>query len=93
MYPDDVVRTLIVSESVICPKCKRDVSKQRFAIKENDLLWKIFTINMCWLSGIDFLQHLKGVHMIKKEEYDVMNKLDMTKPLLVKNFNELRGNV
>ena len=80
--------TFMVKNSVICPKCNKNISDRKFAIKLHDLLWKIFTANLLLISSEPIPFHLIGINLFRSEDYGKA-RICKSKPFIVNSFKEL----
>jgi|SRR3989344_1165454 len=78
-------KTLLVKNTLICPKCKKDISNEKFAIKEKDMLMKFVAANICISIG-DVPKHLKRAYSLETKIYNRHKSLFNSKPKLVDKF-------
>ena len=69
---DDVSKSIIVKDTIICPKCSKDISNGQCMIRENELLMRLVTANLC-LSDGDVPNHLQGAFPLNKKDYRFVN--------------------
>ena len=78
-------KTIIVKDAVICPKCKKDVSNEKFALKENDTLMKLVAANISISIG-DIPKHLRRAYCLEPAIYSQHKSAFKSKPKLVGKF-------
>ena len=78
-------KTIIVKDAVICPKCKKDVSNEKFALKENDTLMKLVAANIIISIG-SVPNHLKRAYCLEPAIYNRHKSKFKSKPKLVGKF-------
>jgi len=77
--------TIILKDAVTCPKCKKDISNEKFAIKENDILMKLVAANISTSIG-DVPKHLRRAYCLETKAYNQHKSLFKSKPKLVDKF-------
>lgn len=80
--PQNASDTLVVKNSIICPKCKKDISGERCIVKANELLMRLVTANICISVG-DLPPHLEGAFSIRKKDYDLVKGICKSRLKLV----------
>jgi uncharacterized CHY-type Zn-finger protein len=75
----------LVEKQIICPKCRKDISNEKFMIKESQLMWSLITANICKQID-DVPSHLEGVTRIDERGYDIMKEKCKSIPNLVEKF-------
>lgn len=79
---------VLVKDPVICPKCKKDISDEKFEISSSDFFLAMITAGICrigQLKGheIETPAHLRGGHSLNPADFEKMKKICRTKPKLV----------
>ncbi|MBD3249620.1 hypothetical protein GF336_06260 [Candidatus Woesearchaeota archaeon] len=78
-------KTIMIKNSLICPKCKKDINNKECLIRSHDILMGFIAANICMDEG-DVPPHLDGTFPLKKKDYDIIKKNFKTRPKLVKKF-------
>ena len=78
-------KTLLVKDTLMCPKCKKDISNEKFAIKENDMLMKLVAANISISIG-NVPKHLKRAYCLETKIYNRHKSPFNSKPKLVGKF-------
>ena len=79
------IKTIIVKDTIICPKCKKDVSNEKFALKENYTLMKLVAANISISIG-DVPKHLRRAYSLETGIYNQHKSAFKSKPKLVGKF-------
>ena len=79
------LESMIILNSVICQKCKIDISNEKFSIKSHEILMKFVVSNLGASIG-DVPNHLRDAYPVNKEEYNKMKIVCKSKPKLVNKF-------
>lgn len=69
--PEKASESLIVKNKITCPKCGKDISKNKCMVKQNDMLMRFVTANICTRLD-DVPDHLKGAYPLLKKDYDLV---------------------
>ena len=83
--PGAPVESLLVKKLVVCPKCKQDISNQRFAVGEVEFLMCMVTANMLMGMGEPQPPHLKGIIIAKPVAYNQLKAEFHARPRFVKS--------
>jgi hypothetical protein len=75
--------SFLVKNRILCPKCKKDVSDQRFAIGERETLMQLIVVNMLMASKEPVPSHLRGVILATRTGYDQLKADFYARPKLV----------
>ena len=82
---DQPSETMLVKESIVCPKCRNDISNGRCALQTNYVLMRLVAANISLSIG-DVPNHLRGAYPINKKEYEKIKIICKSKPKLVSKF-------
>lgn len=69
--PEKPLETLIVKNTIICPKCRKGISHGNCMVKTNEFLMRLATANIC-LSVGDVPKHLQGAYPLRKRDYNLV---------------------
>lgn len=75
-------QTFRIVESIICPKCGKDISEEKCRINKTELVFSIMAAGMDLLREEEQPEHLKGI-IIAKNDCKISAK---SKPLLVEKL-------
>ncbi len=84
--PSNPVESVLVEDSVICPKCKQDISNQQFLLKKHELLLHLFGTAMVGQIMKTLPKHLQGVYTVHEKDYSILQNICKSKPKLVNRF-------
>lgn len=79
---DNASKSIIVKDAIICPKCSKNISNEQCMVKENDLLMKFVTANICLSCG-EVPKHLQGAFPLSKRTYGLVKGKCKSRPKLV----------
>ena len=74
--------TLLVKELITCPKCHKDISNEKCALKENDTLIRLVAANISISIG-SVPKHLMRAYSVDKKIYKVAKSAFKSKPKLI----------
>ncbi len=70
---DNISESVAVKESIICPKCKKDISQGKCLVKQNYFLMSLLVANISLIGEakkeFSVPQHLQGSIPLKKQQY------------------------
>lgn len=87
--PKKPLTSIIVKESVFCPKCKKDLSKEKFTVSKNDILLSFIAVDVCLISqaksphGLKIPEHLQGIRPLTNSQLKKIKPYCKSKPKLV----------
>jgi len=82
---DKPSKTILVKEVIICPKCNKDISNEKCALKTNDTLMRLVAANISISIG-SVPKHLKRAYSLETKIYYQHKSLFNSKPKLVDKF-------
>ena len=77
---------VIIENAVICPKCKKDLSGERFLLKKNYFMISLLAANVCLSIGEKVPEHLAGAFPVTQHDYDLLKLRCKSRPQLVGKF-------
>ena len=87
-FPGRKKDVFMARDSVTCPKCKKDVSDKRFAVKEHELYFRLaaatITIRLRHLQA----PLLSGITVMGDGRHESFSKLCKARPKLVRSFRK-----
>lgn len=78
---------VLLENTVICPKCKKDISNCRFMVKKNYLFMRFIAANLSRQVKIEIPKHLYGITLVDDGTYKIIEPQCKSRPKLVKGFN------
>lgn len=87
---DNPSSTVIVKESIICPKCKSDISDNKCMVKANYFLMSLVAANISMIgeSKKEFAvpPHLRGAISLRKQQHSIISPQCKAQLQMVKKF-------
>ena len=78
-------KTILIENTIICPKCSKDISNGKCALKINETLMKLVAANISISIG-EIPEHLSGTYYLNKKEYEKTRMICKSKPKMVSKF-------
>ncbi len=83
---DRIKESVIIQDSLICPKCKKDISNEKCLIKENYFFMRLVAANVCLSIG-EMPDHLRdALPIFREEEYAIIKEQCKSRPTFVMKF-------
>lgn len=82
---DKPSETILVKEVIICPKCNKDISNGKCALKTNDTLMRLVAANISISIG-SVPKHLMRAYSVDNNIYRNVKSAFKSKPKLISKF-------
>ncbi len=84
--PNHVKESVVILDAVICPKCKKDISNEKFLVKESYFFMRLITANVCLSMG-ETPDHLRvALPVFNQGEYAILKEKCKSRPTFVMKF-------
>ena len=84
---DKPSETVVVKNTIICPKCMKDISDGRCIVKTYDFMMSLITANLCRSCG-DVPKHLRGAIFLQKKDYNLIKDSCKSRLNIAVRFNK-----
>ena len=83
--PGKAAESVIIQDAVVCPKCDKDVSNEKFLIKQNSFFMSLITANACLSEETPKnLRHTLPV--FREKDYLIIKDRCKSKPKFAEKF-------
>ncbi len=88
VFNSDTEDCILVKNPVICPKCKRDVSDRKFAVKRHEFWPMVFAASLPIPFKSLLTPHLAGLKALDAHKYEGFNRSCKARPKVVRSFRQ-----
>ena len=93
VFTADGCKEILLRDTIICPKCKKDISNGKCITPSGMFMISLMAITMEMMAGkesnhFEMPPHLKGMAIVSKEDYEVLEKKSKASIMHVDKLND-----